>query len=138
MAIVLRESDEPIRRGAALEQRRTHAEQLRAVIDQAIAVAVERQERFVAARTHPLHVVTEAVGVDVERHTPAGGTELDAVPASVDDDRAALCPDVAGEQTQKQADETFSWGVLSFQQPSRNHTSRCAALPRPRPIDRRQ
>ncbi|MGH8236529.1 MAG: hypothetical protein ACREXP_05835 [Steroidobacteraceae bacterium] len=110
----MRESDEPIGRSAAFEQGRTDTEQLRAVVDESIAVAVERQERFVAARTHPLHVVTKAVGVDVKRHTPAGGAELDAVPASVDDDRAALSPDVARDQTQKQADERFHWSPFLF------------------------
>jgi hypothetical protein len=103
----LRESNEPVRRSAALEQGRADAEQLGAVIDPAVAVAVEREERLVAARPHPLHVVREAVGVDVERHTAAGGTEIDAVAASVDDDRAALPPGMAGEQAQKQAEESF-------------------------------
>ena len=58
--IVLREADEPVGRSAALEQRRTDAEELRAVVDHAVAIAVERQERLVAARTHPLHVVAQS------------------------------------------------------------------------------
>jgi hypothetical protein len=94
----LRESDESVRCGAAREQRRADTEQLRAIVDDPIAVAIERQERLVAARTHPLYVVREAVGVDVERHAPTGGTELDPVPASVDDDRTALAPRAPADQ----------------------------------------
>jgi hypothetical protein len=62
----LRESDESVRCGAACKQRRADTEQLRAVVDDPIAVAIEREERLIAARTHPLHVVREPVGVDVE------------------------------------------------------------------------
>jgi hypothetical protein len=90
----LRQRDEPVGCSAALEQWRADAEELRAVIDQTVAVAVECQERFVTARPHPLHQVRESVGVDVERDAAAGGAELDAVSASVDHDRAALSPDV--------------------------------------------
>jgi hypothetical protein len=92
--IVLRQGDEPVGSGAALQQRRADAEELRAVVDQTVAIAVERQERFVAPRPYPLHVVGKPVGVDVEGHTAARGTEVDAVAARVDDDRAALPPDM--------------------------------------------
>jgi hypothetical protein len=94
----LRECDESVRCCATREQRRADTEQFRAIIDDPIAVAIERQERLVAARTHPLHVVREPVGVDVERHPPTGGTELDPVPASVDDDRTALAPRAPADQ----------------------------------------
>jgi len=94
----LRQGDESVRRGATREQRRADTEELRAIVDDAIAIAVERQEGLVAARTHPLHMVREPVGVDVERHAPTGGTELDPVPASVDDDRTALAPRAPADQ----------------------------------------
>jgi hypothetical protein len=94
----LGERDESVRRGAPREQWRADTEQLRAVVDDSVAVAIERQERFVPARPHPLHVVRESVGVDVERHAPTGGTELDPVPASVDDDRTALAPGAPADQ----------------------------------------
>jgi hypothetical protein len=96
--IVLRESDETVRCRTPREQRRADAEELRAIVDDPVAVAIEREEGLVAARAHPLHVVREAVGVDVERHAPTGGTELDAVPASVDDDRTALAPGARADQ----------------------------------------
>jgi hypothetical protein len=127
----LRETDEPVRCGAARQQRRADPEELRAVVDQAVAIAIERQKGFVAARTHPLHPVREAVGVDVERHAPAGGTELDAVPASVDDDRAALAPGARADQIEKQADQGFH--EASF--PSWQLATAGAALRLPRPTD---
>jgi hypothetical protein len=105
--IVLRERDEPVGGRAAFEQRCAHAEELGTVVDQAIAIAVERQERLVTASTHPLHEVRRAVGIDVEPYAAARGTKIDAVAARVDDNRTALSPDVAGEQAQKQADERF-------------------------------
>jgi hypothetical protein len=52
-------------------------------------------------------VIGKAVGIDVEGHAAAGGTELDAVAARIDDDRTALSPDLSGQQAQKQADESF-------------------------------
>jgi hypothetical protein len=94
----LRQRDEAVRRRATREQRRADTEELRAIVDDAVAIAVERQESLVAARTHPLHTVREPVRVDVERHAPTGGTELDAVPASVDDDRTALAPGARADQ----------------------------------------
>jgi hypothetical protein len=105
--IVLRERDETVRCRTPREQRRADTEELRAVVDDPVAVAVEREEGLVATRPHPLHMVREAVGVDVERHAPTGGTELDAVPASVDDDRAALAPRARAGQREKQADQGF-------------------------------
>jgi hypothetical protein len=103
----LGEAYEAVRRSAALQQRRAHAEQLGPVVDYAIAIAVQRQERFVAARAHPLHGVAKSVGVDVERDTAACGAELDAVAMSVDDDRAALTPGARCDHAQKNADESF-------------------------------
>lgn len=105
--IVLGEADEAVRRIAALQQRRPDSEELGAIVDQAVAVAVERQEGFVAARTHPLHGFAKAVGVDVERYAAACRPELDAVATRVDDDRAALPPRARGRDEQKNADESF-------------------------------
>jgi hypothetical protein len=99
--VVLCQRDEPIGCGAALDQRRADAEQLGAVVDQPVAVAIEREERLVAARPHPLDVVRKAVRVDVERHAAARGTQIDAVAPSVDHERTALCPDVAPGQIQQ-------------------------------------
>jgi len=94
----LRKRDESVRCRATREQWRADTEQLRAIVDDPVAIAVERQERFIAARAHPLHMVRESVGVDVERHAPTGGTQLDAVPPSVDDDRTALAPGAPADQ----------------------------------------
>jgi hypothetical protein len=127
----LREPDEPVRCRPALEQGRADTEELGPVVDHAIAIAVERQEGLIAAGAHPLHVVTETVGVDVERHAPARGTELDAVPASVDDDRAALRPRARADQIENEADQSFHGD--SF--PSWQLTSAGAALRLTRPAD---
>jgi hypothetical protein len=94
----LRESDKAVRRCATREQRRADTEELRTIVDDPIAVAIEREEGLIAPRTHPLHVIREPVGVDVERHAPTGGTELDTVPPGVDDDRAALAPGAPADQ----------------------------------------
>ena len=57
------------------------AEQFRAVVDEAIAGAIQREEALVAAAAYPLHVVAHAVGVHVEVHADAGFAEVDAVVA---------------------------------------------------------
>jgi hypothetical protein len=103
----LREAHEAVRSIAAFQKRRAHAEQLGAVVDQAIAVAIERQKRFIAAGPDPLHGVAKAIRVDVERDAPARGPELDAVVTRVDHDRAALTPGARGAREQKNADESF-------------------------------
>jgi hypothetical protein len=103
----LGERDEAVGCFAALDERRTDAEELRTVIDQAVAVAVERQERFIAARPHPLHAVGKTIRVDVERNAAARDAQLDAVPSGVDDDRAALCPSASADQAQKNAQQNI-------------------------------
>jgi hypothetical protein len=110
----LRQADEAVRCSTAFQQRRADAEELRAIVDQTVTVTIERQERLVTARPYPLHVLREPIPIDVERHAAARGTHLDAVATRVDDDRAALSPDVGREQAQKQTDERFH-RVLSFQ-----------------------
>jgi hypothetical protein len=124
--IVLRQGDEPVGSGAALQQRRPDTEELRAVVDQTVAIAVERQERLVAARPHPLHVVGEPVGIDVERHACAGRTKLDAVAARVDYDRAALSPDVGREQAQKHTDESFHRSPFLFESVTESRILACS------------
>src|SRR4029450_679724 len=47
--IVLRESDETVRCRTPREQRRADTEELRAIVDDPVAVAVEREEGLVAA-----------------------------------------------------------------------------------------
>jgi hypothetical protein len=96
--IVLRQADEAIGRGTAFQQRRADAEELRAIVDQTVAVTVERQKRLVTAPLDPLHVLGEPIPVDVEGHAAACGTHFDAIATRVDDDRAALSPDLGREQ----------------------------------------
>ena len=94
--VVLREPDEAIRRAAPFENHRcADAEQFRAIIDEAIAGAIQREETLVAAAAYPLHVIAHAVGIHVEVHADAGFTEVDAVVGEVDDDGAAATPGIA-------------------------------------------
>src|SRR5882672_418865 len=97
--IVLGQAHEAVRRVRALEQHwSADAEQLSTAVDHTIAVAIQSEERLVAARPDPLDVIGTTIVVDVEVDPYPSGAQLDAIGANVHDDRTTGTPRCAALQ----------------------------------------